>query len=54
MHLAAQGAGGLEALTQFAKERPDVFWPMWSKLIPKEVTGPEGGAIRIIIERGDR
>lgn len=55
LHLAAQGAGGLAALTKFAKERPDVFWPLWSKLVPKEVALPEeGSAIRIVIERGDR
>lgn len=44
LELAAQGAGGLPALTRFATERPDIFWPMWSKLLPKnvEVTGHNG------------
>ena len=36
--LAAAGAGGLPALTDFAKKRPEKFWPLYGKLLPKSVT----------------
>jgi hypothetical protein len=36
--LAAEGAGGVEALTRFAIEEPKSFWPLYSKLIPMDVT----------------
>ncbi len=44
LELAAKGVGGLKALTKFGKDRPDIFWPMWSKLLPKniEVGGRDG------------
>lgn len=46
---AAEGAGGLPALTDFAKTRPDIFWPMWAKLLPKNLE--LGGAVVIEIRR---
>jgi hypothetical protein len=36
--LAAEGAGGVEALTAFAKKEPKVFWPLYARLIPLDVT----------------
>jgi hypothetical protein len=36
--LAAEGAGGVEALTKFAEEHPKVFWPLYARLIPIDVT----------------
>jgi hypothetical protein len=36
--LAAEGAGGVEALTEFAKNEPKVFWPLYARLIPMDVT----------------
>lgn len=36
--LAAEGAGGVAALTEFAKEHPKVFWPLYARLIPVDVT----------------
>lgn len=36
--LAAEGAGGVEALTKFAIASPDKFWPLYAKLIPLDVT----------------
>lgn len=40
--LAAEGAGGVAALTEFAKTEPKVFWPLYARLIPLQMTG-EGG-----------
>lgn len=37
--LAAEGAGGVEALTRFAIEMPDKFWPLYARLIPVEHAG---------------
>ena len=36
--LAAAGAGGLPALTDFAKKKPENFWPLYAKLLPKNVS----------------
>ena len=32
--LAAEGAGGVAALTRFAITNPESFWPLYAKLIP--------------------
>lgn len=48
---AAEGAGGLPALTDFAKTRPEIFWPMWAKLLPKNVAASLDGKLTITIER---
>ena len=37
LELAAEGIGGLDALTQFGREKPEIFWPMWARLLPKNV-----------------
>jgi len=34
IRLAAEGAGGVPALTQWAKRNPDKFWPLYARLIP--------------------
>jgi hypothetical protein len=34
--LAAEGAGGVAALTQFAVTNPEAFWPLYAKLIPQQ------------------
>ena len=36
--LAAEGIGGVEALTAWGREAPDKFWPLYAKLIPMDVT----------------
>jgi len=36
--LAAEGIGGVEALTAWGKRAPDKFWPLYAKLIPMDVT----------------
>jgi hypothetical protein len=40
--LAAEGAGGVEALTAFAIAEPKTFWSLYARLIPLQMTG-EGG-----------
>jgi hypothetical protein len=37
--LAAEGAGGVDALTAFAIASPDKFWPLYARLIPVEHAG---------------
>lgn len=39
--LAAQGIGGVDALTEWARQSPDKFWPLYAKLIPLDVTSGE-------------
>jgi hypothetical protein len=34
IRLAAEGAGGVPALTEWAKQNPDRFWPLYARLIP--------------------
>jgi hypothetical protein len=36
--LAAEGIGGVEALTAWGKSAPDKFWPLYAKLIPMDIT----------------
>lgn len=36
--LAAEGIGGVPALTEWGKKNPDKFWPLYAKLIPVDVT----------------
>jgi hypothetical protein len=34
--LAAEMAGGVEALARYAQANPDGFWPLYAKLIPQQ------------------
>lgn len=49
--LAAAGLGGAKRLEEWARESKDnerAFWTLiYTKLVPHEVTGEDGGAIRI-------
>jgi hypothetical protein len=49
--LAAEGLGGTERLIDWCKEDPlneRAFWTtIYPKLLPHEVTGPEGGPLQI-------
>ena len=49
LEAAAVGIGGLDALTQFGKDKPEIFWPMWARLLPKNVE--MGGALEIVVRR---
>ncbi len=40
--LAFDGSGGVQALTDWAISNPNLFYPLYSKLIPHDITS--GGA----------
>ena len=39
--------GGIPRLAHWAHQNPDKFFSLYSKLIPAQVTGADGGAIKI-------
>lgn len=39
--------GGIPRLAHWANENPDKFFQLYSKLIPAQVTGVDGGAIKV-------
>jgi hypothetical protein len=39
--------GGIPRLAHWAHANPDKFYSLYSKLIPAQVTGPDGGAIKV-------
>jgi hypothetical protein len=43
--LAAEGMGGVPALTEWGASAPDKFWPLYARLIPLEVTGKDGSPL---------
>lgn len=53
--LAAEGIGGTERLIAWVKENPDnerIFWSqMYTKLLPHQVEGPDGGPLQVSIVR---
>jgi hypothetical protein len=52
---AAEKLGGVDRLAQWASESPDnekAFWAtIYPKLIPVQVTGEDGGALQIVINK---
>lgn len=47
--LAFQGIGGVPALKAWAQEHPSDFYKLWSKLLPTEVTGPDGAQMAGVV-----
>lgn len=43
---AFDGIGGVDALQEWARANRGEFYKIWSRLIPREVTGADGGPIR--------
>ena len=43
--------GGIESFSLWAAANPDKFYPIWAKILPTEVTGPEGGNLVVQIVR---
>lgn len=39
--------GGIPRLAHWAHQNPDKFYQLYSKLIPAQVTGADGGAIKV-------
>ena len=47
--LAFQDIGGHEALAQWACENRTEFYKLFARLIPTEVSGPDGSAIQLLV-----
>jgi len=43
---AFERLGGVDGLVAWAASNKDTFYTMWSKSMPKELTGSDGGAIK--------
>lgn len=48
---AFDGIGGVERFTKWANRNPELFYPLWSKLLPKDLHMSGDVAGRIIIVR---
>lgn len=42
--------GGDTALLAWAKENETEFYKLWGRMLPQEVSGPEGGPVSVISE----
>lgn len=47
LQIAFDGIGGVERLTEWAMNNQTEFYKLYSKLLPQEISGPDGGAIPI-------
>lgn len=43
-----QEKGGNKALLVWAKENPTEFYKLWGRMLPQEVSGPEGGPVEVL------
>ena len=43
--LAFERIGGVDALSDWGRENPNLFYPLASKLIPQELTGANGSPL---------
>ena len=44
---AFEGLGGVPALIEWGQKDPSVFYALWGKLLPKEISGPDGGPLSV-------
>lgn len=49
--LAFDGSGGVQALTDWAISNPNLFYPLYSKLIPHDITSDNKAIQTTVIER---
>lgn len=49
---AFDGLGGVEALVRWGQANPNLFYPLWAKLLPHQVTGEGGGPVVLSIVTG--
>ncbi len=49
LEAAFAGLGGVDHMTNWAKENPTEFYKLLTKLIPVQVTGEEGGPVELKI-----
>lgn len=47
LSLAFDGIGGVAALRTWAKANQTQFYKLWSKMLPQEVTGENGGPLQV-------
>jgi len=52
VHRAFENVGGVEALTEWAKENPGEFFKICARLIPVEISAPGGGVVTVVVDRG--
>ena len=50
LEYAFDKAGGQERLAEFAIEKPEVFYGIWAKLLPKDVKVEHSGAVDIMVK----
>ena len=47
LEAAFDGLGGVPALMKWAEQDPSGFYALWGKLLPKEISGPDGGPLSV-------
>ena len=45
--LAFEGIGGVPTLKAWARENPTEFFKLWAKMLPQEISGPDGEPIKV-------
>lgn len=50
LRLAFQGIGGVPELQAWAKDNQTEFYKLWAKMLPLEISGPDGGPIQGAID----
>jgi hypothetical protein len=48
--LAFENIGGAEALSEWARANQTDFYKLFARLIPTELSGPDGNAFRLIVD----
>lgn len=49
LEMAADELGGLKALVAWGREKPDAFWPVWAKLLPKDIAVKQDGPFEVTV-----
>ena len=45
--LAFEGIGGVKTLKSWAMDNPTEFFKLWAKMLPQEISGPDGEPIKV-------
>lgn len=45
--------GGRAAMARWAKENQTEFYRLYARMAPQELTGPDGGPVKVQIDRDD-
>lgn len=49
LQIAFQGQGGIDALTEWARQNPAEFYRLWIKLLPTQAQGESSKAVRPVV-----